>query len=83
MSCYSQPGFALLGLSRRSAAANTSLHTSDGTTAVDICGAGTSLLGLGLSPSACGTVSSWVGLVRVPGYASVVSVSTWRKKLSV
>lgn len=46
-------------------------------------GAGTSPLALGLSPCACGTGSSCMKLVRVAGCASVLSVSTWRKKISV
>lgn len=33
---YAQPGFVLLGLSRRSVTANASLDTSDDTTAVGI-----------------------------------------------
>lgn len=36
MSCYSEPGFVLLALSRQPVTANTSLHTSDDTTAADI-----------------------------------------------
>lgn len=74
------PAWLCIAGSEQTVAANTSLHTSDDTTAVDICGAGTSLPGLGLSPSACGTVSSCMGLVRIAGCASVLSVSTWRKK---
>lgn len=80
MSCYSEPGFVLLGLSGQPVTANTSLHTSD-TTAADIYRSWNFPSWVWASPQ---MPVAWHELLHgawgVASSAFVLRVSTWKGK---